>query len=145
MPMNDRLAVPKPEAGWHYRWVNTKDHVVRERLSQGFEFVQEPDSQLPPGTAVALGQQTGNPASGGSVTRGDVVLMRMRNEAFEERVATPKREARERQKASFDTMVAQNNENAQRLMRAAGLRSVPKQVVYETSDEASFDEDSQKK
>jgi len=68
----------------------------------------------------------------------------MRNEAFEERVATPKREARERQKASFDTMVAQNNENAQRLMRAAGLKGVPKQVVYETSSDSSFDEDSKK-
>jgi hypothetical protein len=144
MSMNDRLFVPKPEAGWRYRWVNTRDHVVRERLSQGFEFVTDPESPLPVGTATVLGQQTGSPAAGGSVTRGDVVLMRMRNEAFEERIAAPKREARERQKASFDTMVAQSNENAQRLMRAAGLKGVPKQVVYETSSEASFEEDSKK-
>lgn len=136
--MNDRFYVPDRDPEYHYRWCNNRDHNVMVRIHEGWETVQQPDKLL---VAVqnAVGQSSGTPAGGATVSRGDLVLMRMRREDFEQKIALPKRLARERQKASFDTMVEQVNDNTQRALRQAGLREVPKEVVYITSDNASFE------
>jgi hypothetical protein len=62
--------------------------------------------------------------------RGDLVLMRIRKEAYEETVGEELRAARDRQNVSLDTMVQQANENARNAAKQAGLKNVPKQLVF---------------
>lgn len=142
----DLFDVPNQDPDYKYRWVNSKDTHMLRQIHNGWEVVQQPQD-LDPAVAAALGQVTGNPTGGTTVARGDLILMRMRREAFEANIAGPKREARERQNASFDTMVEQTNENTQRALRNAGMRpdQIPKEVVYVTTPESSFAEDQNKK
>jgi hypothetical protein len=143
--MNDRFHVPAADPAYRYRWCNNRDVCMMTRISEGWETVQQPPTALEAAVSNAVGQTGAAPAGGSTISRGDVVLMRMRREDFEKNIALPKRLARERQVASFDTMVAQVNENTQRALRQAGLREIPKEIVYQTSDESSFKADETKK
>jgi hypothetical protein len=134
----DRFEVFGEDPEYKYRWVNNRDMIMMNRVYEGWEPCHATDLKLPESLQKVFGQSTAAPAGGSLVQRGDLTLMRMRKEAFEERIAAPKRQARERQKASFDTMVEQANDNARRQARNAGLRNVPENMVFETTDNNKF-------
>jgi hypothetical protein len=127
--LRDRFFVADKDPEYMYRWCNERERVMLERIDQGFEVVSG-GSELPPELRAV--QSTENPTGGNIRKRGDVILMRCKRDVYEEKVLKPKREMRKRQEVSFDTAVEQANEQAQRLMRNAGLRgeSVRKHMVF---------------
>ena len=112
----DRFFVKEKDPNFVYRWCNEKDRVMFERQFQGYEVVTGP-AELPP---LLGGQSSENPTGGTVRRRGDLILMRIPRDAFEEKIRKPIREARERQEASVDTMIYEANEAAKRQLRTAG-------------------------
>jgi len=136
--INDRLRVKDKEPGFEYRWVNNRDLHMQDKLDVGWEPVHKPAEDLLGPTAALAGASTSAPGGGTTVTRGDLVLMRMRTEAFEKNVAGPHRAARERQAASVDTLVEQANESARKRLHLAGMKNIRHDMVFQTSDDPSF-------
>jgi hypothetical protein len=126
----DRLFVSDMDPEYYYRWANTKDINVMSMQLDGFEPVVGEDPKMSLTPLPVAGQSTENPVSAGSRMRGDLVLMRIRKEAYEETIGEELRAARDRQSVSLDTMVQQANENARNAAKQAGLKNVPKQLVF---------------
>lgn len=137
--MTDRFRVLNEDPNYKYRWCNNKDLVMMSRIHEGWEPVHgDAAEKLPEAIAKALGQVSPTPGGGSLTQRGDLVLMRMSREAFEANIAGPKREARKRAAATFDTMVQAANENAVRQAKAAGVRIPVAPLVFESSDDRNF-------
>jgi hypothetical protein len=131
IPTNrDRLYFKDKDPAFVYRFVNTKERVMEQRVDEGWEPVHA-TSTLSPEVQKLVQQQTDNPDGGTTVRRGDVMLMRMPRQRFEETIQREKRAARTRQKVSADAMIAQANENAQRALRAANVARIPADLVFE--------------
>lgn len=118
-----------------YRWVNhTRDVNVLEAQMDGYEPVigEDPKMKLVPlsGPGGPTGSNTDNPNGGVVRQRGDLTLMRIRKDVYEETIGAREREARERQDASLDTMILQANENAQNALRKRGQKNIPAQIVF---------------
>jgi hypothetical protein len=122
-----------------YRWCNTHERAMNLRRYQGWETAFTKDA-VPPEIA-AQGQSTAAPAGGTTITRGDLILMRMPKELHEERIVRPIRERRERQNITLDTMVQQANEEAQRALRAAGYdkAQIRDAHVFQSTADRKFD------
>jgi hypothetical protein len=137
--MADALDYEHQEAGFVYRWINQNDKKARPAIYAGWDPVEgKAVESLSKAAQQILGQTTDNPGGGSLIRRGDVILMRMPRDLHEEKIARPRREARERQAASVDTMVAATNERARRQMRSQGLRNIPTDMAFTSSDDAKF-------
>ena len=79
----DRLYVSDKDPDYYYRWCNQQDANMMELQLLGFRGVEGEDPLLRSFTPVAPGQSSDVP--GGAVRRrGDLVLMRVRKEVFEQ-------------------------------------------------------------
>jgi len=138
--MTDRFAVKDADPNYRYRWCNTRERTMLGKLDVGWEIVKGP-SELPPEVASALGQSTEAPAGGTTRTRGDLILMRIHKDLYEERVEKPRRAAAERQGVSLDTMVQQANEQAKRALKDKGYKDsqIRDALVFQDSDRPGFD------
>lgn len=129
----DRLYVSDRDTEFYYRWANTKDTNIMGMQMDGFEPVTGEDPLLKSLNPIALsgtGQSSENPTSLATRQRGDLILMRIRKDRYEETVGEELRQARERQDISLDTLIAQQNENARTAAQAAGLKKVPSKLVF---------------
>jgi len=120
MTGRDRLFVREKDPNYYYRWCNERDLVMLQRVDQGFEVVKGANDALPPELRDL--QSTETPGGGDVRRRGDVILMRIRRDLYEENILRPKKEAAERQNATFDTMIQQADEQARRALRDHGVK-----------------------
>lgn len=129
----DRFAL-KPgdqKPGYRYRWLNTNDRMLREAVYQdGWEICQFDEGENPLLNPNASGTAPEASVTGSTRMRGDVVLARMRLSEWEERIAQPIRDARDRQDATLDTLVHQANERMLRAASAAGISTKGKALVF---------------
>lgn len=115
----------------HYRWVNEKDFHVQQRLHEGWKTTQIDLKTLPPNT-LPEGQVTVTPSGGSVLKRGQNILMEMPRAHWEASVRAPKREANTRVSQSFDRIVDEQDEQAQRALHNAGHRQgTKKRLVYQ--------------
>ena len=129
----DRLYVSDKDDEYYYRWVNAKDMNVLEASLNGFETVHGADPLMPTLTAPVVpltGQNTDVPVGGATRQRGDLVLMRIRKDRYEETIGAEERERRERQETTLDTMILQSNENARNALKQRGMKNIPRELVF---------------
>lgn len=138
----DRFHVPDKDENFVYRWVNERDRRMIEAEYLGWESVKDPAPPVPAGTLPA--GQVGETPTGTVRKRGDLILMRMPKEQWEQTIGADKKEARERQEATVDTMVEDANEGAQRRLRDLGYRNVPKRLVFREDADPEIHELSKK-
>ncbi len=137
----DKFLVTNKDPNYQYRWINKNlDHHVSERLTDGWEPVR--GSDLPEDLRLEIlgkvGQSTERPAGGPLHMRGDLVLMRMKKDLFEEKVKRPIEQNRQRQHASLDTLVARANDHVKQSLRRANQREIRDRHVFTTTDDPSF-------
>ena len=139
----DRFLVPDADPAWKYRWMNDQDRRMSEIQYRGWTPVVD----IPkPGTvsltppALIQGQSTNNPSGGVIRRRGDVILMRMPREQWENSVKAQKDDVRERQHTVFDTMVDNANQQAREAMINAGYKGVPRKLVFQEEAGAEIGE-----
>jgi hypothetical protein len=110
-----------------------------QKMNVGWEVDKEGKDELP--NLLPAGQAVENPAGGTIRKRGDLILMRIPRDVYEERVEKPRRQAAERQNVSIDTMVRQADEQAKKALRRAGYRDsqIRESHVFSTSDQPGFD------
>lgn len=129
----DRFAL-KPgdmQPGYRYRWLNTNDRMLREAVyNDGWEICQYSEGENPLLNPNASGTAPEASTTGSTRVRGDVVLARMRIGEWEEKIAQPIRDARDRQEATLDTMVHAANERMMRAASAAGLPTKAKPLIF---------------
>ena len=117
--MTDRFTVVDPDPNFRYRWCNTRDRAMLQKTDVGWEVDRTQKSKLPP---EASGGAPAVEGAGGTATvRGDLILMRISKDVYEERVEKPRREQAERQGVSLDTMVQQADEQARGMTQMAEL------------------------
>jgi len=138
----DRFHVANKDPNYVYRWANSRDRVMMEKLHVGWEVDRTQPAEIPIEVAKAIGQETANPGGGTTVTRGDVILMRIQKDTYEERVEKPRRAMAERQGTSLDTMVQQANENTKKALRDRGYKpsSIRTSHVFLDSDDGNINE-----
>ena len=137
----DKFLVMDKDPNYQYRWINKNlDHHVSEKLSDGWEPVRGSDlpQDLRNEIMGKIGQSTTTPAGGPLHMRGDLVLMRMKKDLFEERVARPIEQNRARQQASVDTLVSRANDHVKTQLRRANQREIRERHVFTTTDDPSF-------
>ena len=137
----DKFLVTKKDPNYQYRWINKNlDHHVSEKLSEGWEPVRGSDlpEDLRNEILGKVGQSTTKPAGGPLHMRGDLVLMRMPKELFEENVKRPIEQNRARQQASIDTLVTRANDHVRTELRRANQREIRERHVFSTTDDPSF-------
>jgi hypothetical protein len=129
----DRFAL-KPgdqQAGYRYRWLNTNDRMLREAVyNEGWEICQFNDGENPLLNPNATGTAPEASSTGSTRMRGDVVLAHMRLSDWEENIAQPIRDARDRQESTLDTLVHASNERMLRAAASAGLSVKGKQLIF---------------
>lgn len=121
-PAFDMFTVHGADPNFKYRWCNSRDRNMLQKHNVGWEVDRTPANELPP--EIARMGQTGTENVGGGTTRmrGDLILMRISKEAYEERVEKPRRRAAERHGVSLDTMVQQADENTKKALRDKGYK-----------------------
>jgi hypothetical protein len=130
----DRFFVPEAdkEPGYRYRWCNTDERNMLGRLAEGYEVVKFKEPELPKELRAEGAEVV--PTSGVTRKRGtDLVLCRIREDAFQENIESRRRENRERHAGAIDTMVARAKENAERALAAAGLPAASGPLVFKDS------------
>lgn len=142
----DYSFVPDKDPEFHYFWANRADRNMVELIHQGWEIVTGAP-ELPPevrqSLSVITGQSSEAPVSNEIRQRGDLILMRMRHDDFEKKVAAPDRARIQRQRASLDTLVQQANDQARAAMFRERQRNIRQRHVFTTSDDSKFDEQTQ--
>jgi hypothetical protein len=131
----DRLFVPDKESGWVYHWMNAAagpqgDQNLYMAAWEGWEPAPMDPSKLPPGVLAAAQQQVSQAGGGTAHRRGDLVLYRMRQEAWEKNIHAVSEATLKRQQSTLDTMVLQAQENAARQLRERGQTNIPKNLVF---------------
>jgi hypothetical protein len=135
----DRFALKPGDqaAGYRYRWLNTNDRMLREAVyNDGWEICQFNEGENPLLSPNAAGTAPEASTTGSTRMRGDVVLARMPLSQWEERIAQPIRDARDRQEATLDTLVHAANERMLRASAAAGLPVKGKALIFREEVEA---------
>lgn len=130
----DRLYVSDKDPEFYYHWFNRNDMNMMQAQMDGYSAVlgEDPAAVIP--GLLPAGQSTENPTGGVVRMRGDLVLMKIRKEAYERTVGAREHEARERQSASLDTMVLQANENARKQLKERGQKQVPSSMVFRDTE-----------
>lgn len=138
----DPFFVPDKDPAYEYFWGNRADRNMIELLSQGWEVVSGAP-ELPAGVrqkiAGLTGQSSEVPVTDEVRTRGDLVLVRMPKDLFEERVAAPTRMRIARQRASLDTLVDRANDQARAALAQSRQRSIRERHVFSTTDDSKFE------
>jgi hypothetical protein len=135
----DRFALKPGDqaAGYRYRWLNTNDRMLREAVyNDGWEICQFNEGENPLLNPNASGTAPEASTTGSTRMRGDVVLARMRTSEWEEKIAQPIRDARDRQEATLDTLVHAANERMLRAAASAGLSVKSKALIFREEVEA---------
>jgi hypothetical protein len=135
----DQFVVRDPDPNYRYRWCNERDRAMLQKMNVGWEVDKDGKDELP--NLLPAGQAVENPAGGTIRKRGDLILMKIPRDVYEERVEKPRRQAAERQNVSIDTMVRQADEQAKKALRRAGYRDsqIRESHVFSTSDQPGFD------
>lgn len=118
--MFDKFRVPEAltDKEHIYRWVNTDERAMLQRMDQGYEVCKFDNPEIP--AEVKPDLVAGS--AGVARRRGtDLILCKIKRSVFDENIESRRREARERHAGAIDNMVAQARENAENAMRAAGL------------------------
>lgn len=138
--MIDRFTVKDKDPNFVYRWCNTRERAMLEKVDIGWQVVRGA-SELPAELQNSLGQASESTAGGTTRTRGDLMLMRIPKDVHKERVEKPRREAAERQGVSYETMVAQANEQTRKQLRDKGYKGdqIRGNHVFLSSDRAGFE------
>jgi hypothetical protein len=127
VPPFDELNVPDKDPAFKYKWCNSRERVMRRRLDQGYEVV-------PPDETPAVIRQL-NPSAGGDTvrTRGDLVLMRIKNDVHAERIAGPIEAAKARQKEASDDMTDAANDRIVKEMAKKGVVGKRDRMIFPTT------------
>lgn len=131
----DRLFVPDKDPDFVYHWMNNAagpqgDQNMYMAQHEGWEPAPMDPSKLPPGVLEATLQTTSQPGGGTTHRRGDLVLYRMRREAWEKLREEERYENQKRQDTTLDTMVMQAQENAAKNLRDRGQKRIPRDLVF---------------
>jgi hypothetical protein len=131
----DEYFVADKDPEYVYKWCNSRERVMMQRVRQGYEIVDSPED-IPEAVRIAANLPP-TQTSGGVRRRGDLVLMRIRKDVHARNVAGPINKARERHSASVEQMSQQQSENVTRQMRAAGYKETQlrSSFVFPTKDE----------
>jgi hypothetical protein len=139
----DPFYVPDKEPGFVYEWKNRADRNMVMMTNQGWEVVSGAP-ELPPGVRAKLsgltGQSTEVPVTEEVRMRGDLVLMRIPEGVYEERVAAPERAHLARQQTSLDTLVEQANDQARSALARRQQSNIRARHVFQTTDDNKFDD-----
>ena len=138
-PLYDQFTVKDPDPNFRYRWCNERDRAMLQKLNVGWEVDRSGKDEMP--NLLPAGQQVENPAGGNIRKRGDLILMKISKDVYEERVEKPRRQAAERQNVSIDTMVRQADEAAKKALRRAGYKEsqIRESHVFSSTDQPGFD------
>lgn len=139
----DPFFVPDKDPAFEYYWANAAERNMVEFMHQGWEVVKGAP-ELPPSVRSAIsgltGQSTEVPVTEEVRRRGDLILMRIPKDLYEQRVAGPVKRALERQRSSLDTLVEQANEQARKALAQANQRTIRQRHVFTASDDPSFED-----
>ena len=129
----DEFYVADKESGYVYKWSNSREREMMKKLRKGYEVVETPEAI--PDVVRAL-----NPSMQGPATtvrqRGDLVLMRIRQDLWEKNVAGPIRLQRQRQKGALGDAVQRATETQARQLREKNMKVPATPMVFETDPEA---------
>lgn len=129
--MHDQFHVPDKDPAYIYRWCNTDERAMLHRKSQGYEVVIDDKPELP---TVVTG------ATDGPTTRRrgqDLVLCRIKKEAFEANVESRRRALREHHAAANDLAIEGLDKHTRAELQARYGKK-QKQLVFRTSDGPGF-------
>jgi hypothetical protein len=141
----DMFFVPDKDPNFEYYWANQADRNMIQMTGDGWEVVRGA-SELP-GLALdplrqITGQENETPVASEVRRRGDLILMRMPKDLYDERVRQPEIAARERQQCSLDTLVERANESSRAALQRANQKQIRPRHVFQTSDDNKFDDQS---
>ena len=139
----DIFFVSDKDPNFVYYWANRADRNLIQMLGDGAEIVRgapEIPREVLDSLRSVTGQSTETPVSSEVRTRGDLILVRWPKDVYEERIAKPERLARERQRASLDTIVEQANEQTRARLAQARQSNIRARHVFSTSDDAKFED-----
>lgn len=132
--MSDRFNVPEKDKdpNYIYRWCNTDERAMLQRLEQGYQVVKFDAPEIP-----SLVKGEAEPAPGGVARRrgSDLILCRIHKDVFEERIESKRRSNRDKHAGVIDDMVARARENAEQGLRNAGLKIPEHPLVFKDTAE----------
>jgi hypothetical protein len=140
---HDIFYVPDMDPEFEYHWMNRADRNVVIALNEGWEVVTGAP-EIPDAVRLKLQGITGQSKESGGLdqirTRGDLVLMRMKKDLFETRVAGPDRARLARHSSSLDTMVEQANDSIRASLSKSRQQNIRQRQVFQTTDSKEFPE-----
>lgn len=136
--MNDQFHVPDKDPEFVYRWCNTDERSMLQRKAQGYEVVLDDKPEIDP--RVTSPDVTPIASSAGVTRRRgtDLVLCRIRKDAFDENIDSRRKALRAQHRGSIEDVVAQTNADTEAALRSRGQHA--RGLVFRTSPEANFQE-----
>jgi hypothetical protein len=144
MPLpRDIFFVPDMDPDFEYLWANSADRNMITTLGEGWELVTGAP-ELPEAVRQKLqGITAQSSENGGSPEevrrRGDLVLVRMRKDLYEKRIAAPARRRQKQHDSSLDTLVEQANDSTRSMLAKAQQKSIRARTVFQSSDDDRFE------
>lgn len=142
-PEKDLFYVSDKDPNFVYFWANRADRNMVQMIGDGWEPVRGAP-EIPREVLNTLGKLTGQsndtPVTDELRTRGDLILVRMPREVYDEKIARPEREAIARQRGSLDTLVERANDQARAQLARARQNNIRARHVFSTTDDTKFED-----